>query len=147
MLFSCIFPASDVSLSQLERSVVDVLAWQRLEQLLCPPGPSTPPVVTKPLPARALVCPLVQDSHLQDWAVKTPTPTYCCEPVLMTYRIMRVGKGKLVYLILNSFFMYLISSGCSCLEACRIWGYLCIVRRPYLHLPKLVLKVWVLLFV
>lgn len=84
-----------MSLNQLERSVVDVLAWQRLEQLLCPPGPSTPPVVTKPLPARALVCPLVQDCHLQDWAVKTPTPTYSSEPVLMTYRIMRVGKGNL----------------------------------------------------
>lgn len=81
-------------MGQLERSVVDVLAWQRLEELLCPPRPSTPPVVTKPIPARALVCPLIQDAHLQDWAVKTPAPSYCTEPVPMTYRILRVGNGK-----------------------------------------------------
>ncbi|XP_050702212.1 PHD finger protein 12-like [Eriocheir sinensis] len=102
-LQSSITGKQDVSLNQLERSVVDVLAWQRLEQLLCPPGPSTPPVVTKPLPARALVCPLVQDSHLQDWAVKSPTPTYSSEPVLMTYRIMRVGKGSHNHLDLSKY--------------------------------------------
>ncbi|KAG0723630.1 hypothetical protein GWK47_042297 [Chionoecetes opilio] len=84
----------EVSLGQLERSVVNVLAWQRLEELLCPPRPATPPVVTKPLPARALICPLVQDSHLLDWAVKTSPPSYSTEPVPMAYRILRVGKGK-----------------------------------------------------
>ncbi|XP_063883158.1 PHD finger protein 12-like isoform X2 [Scylla paramamosain] len=93
----------EVSLGQLERSVVDVLAWQRLEELLCPPRPSTPPVVTKPLPARALVCPLIQDSHLQDWAVKTPAPSYCTEPVPMTYRILRVGKGSHNHLDLSKY--------------------------------------------
>lgn len=88
----CFF--SEVSLSQLERSVVDVLAWQRLEELLCPPGPAPAPVVTQPLPAHALLCPLVPDSHLQDWAVKSPIPSYSSQPVAMTYRIIRIGKGK-----------------------------------------------------
>lgn len=84
----------EVTLSQLERSVVEVLAWQRLEELLCPPKPTPPPVTTPPLPARALLCPLVQDSHLQDWAVKSPTPSYSTQPVAMTYRIIRIGKGS-----------------------------------------------------
>lgn len=85
---------ADVTLSQLERSVVEVLAWQRLEELLCPPDPSAARVTTKPLPARALLCPLVPDSHLQDWAVKPPTPSYSTQPVPMTYRIIHIGKGS-----------------------------------------------------
>lgn len=84
----------EVSLSQLERSVVDVLAWQRLEELLCPPSPAPAPVVTQPLPAHALLCPLVPDSHLQDWAVKSPIPSYSSQPIAMTYRIIRIGKGS-----------------------------------------------------
>ncbi|XP_042240083.1 PHD finger protein 12-like isoform X2 [Homarus americanus] len=93
-LQSSITGKQEVSLSQLERSVVDVLAWQRLEELLCPPSPAPAPIVTQPLPARALLCPLVPDSHLQDWAVKSPTPSYSSQPVAMTYRIIRIGKGS-----------------------------------------------------
>lgn len=92
--FLIFLPQGEVTLSQLERSVVEVLAWQRLEELLCPPKPTPPPVTTPPLPARALLCPLVQDSHLQDWAVKSPTPSYSTQPVAMTYRIIRIGKGS-----------------------------------------------------
>ncbi|XP_045584379.1 PHD finger protein 12 [Procambarus clarkii] len=102
-LQSSITGKQEVSLSQLERSVVDVLAWQRLEELLCPPSPASAPIVTQPLPARALLCPLIPDSHLQDWAVKSPTPSYSSQPVAMTYRIIRIGKGSHNHVDLNAY--------------------------------------------
>ncbi|KAK3871172.1 hypothetical protein Pcinc_023666 [Petrolisthes cinctipes] len=103
-LQSSITGKQEVSLSQLERSVVDVLAWQRLEELLCPPGPSPPPVHTQPLPARALLCPLVPDApHLHDWAVKSPAPTYSSQPVPMAFRVLRIGKGSHNHLDLSKY--------------------------------------------
>ncbi|CAL4060416.1 unnamed protein product, partial [Meganyctiphanes norvegica] len=95
-LQSSITGKQDVSLSQLERSVVEVLAWQRLEELLCPPSPSPAvALTTPPLPARALLCPLVADDPMclpgSRTDIKQPKN---CNPVPMTYRILRIGKGS-----------------------------------------------------
>ena len=55
---------SEISLSHLERSVVDLLAWQKLQQIL---EQKDDDVVeeTPQLPARALLCPLQNDLYLK----------------------------------------------------------------------------------
>ncbi|XP_076030650.1 PHD finger protein 12 isoform X2 [Oratosquilla oratoria] len=85
----------DVCLSNLEQSLIEVLALQRLQELLCPPeSESPPPLKTSPLAARAILCPLVPDIRVPMCRPDPSKKPPCNEPVPMAYRILTIGKGS-----------------------------------------------------
>ncbi|KAB7495405.1 PHD finger protein 12, partial [Armadillidium nasatum] len=82
----------EIPLSTLEQSLVEVLAYERLKEIL---EPKKPEVVfsTPPLSARALLCPLIPDISLKSVFPKNEQQE-SKKPVPMTYRILNIGKGN-----------------------------------------------------
>ncbi|XP_018011324.1 PHD finger protein 12-like [Hyalella azteca] len=80
-----------------DRTLIELLAMQRLEQLQQPPAPlPAPPLHIAPsLPAHALLCPLIEPPDLNPVWVDLKTPAVdAAPPVPMQYRLLTVGKGS-----------------------------------------------------
>ncbi|XP_070571752.1 PHD finger protein 12-like [Ptychodera flava] len=90
---------SDIELSKLDERLVQILAYQRLQQLL-PQRPTTP--VKKPSNSSTMPSPQQQQNQLRARAVLCPL-TGKGAPVAMCYRALHIGTGSDMDVCLTNF--------------------------------------------